>query len=89
MQDLEDLYIQEDQNAVFMCEVSLEEVTGEWYKDGHKIRPTSTIKIRTEGQRKRFNIVCRLSKECLSTTDLQNSINIYTFCTFQGPNTSS
>lgn len=55
MQDLEDLYIQEDQNAVFMCEVSLESVTGEWYKDGHRIRPTSTIKIRTEGQtRKRF-----------------------------------
>lgn len=51
VQELADLYIQEDQNAVFMCEVSLEEVTGEWYKDGHKIRPTSTIKIRTEGQR--------------------------------------
>lgn len=52
VQDLEDLYIQEDQNAVFMCEVSLEDVTGEWYRDGHKIRPTSTIKIRTEGQRR-------------------------------------
>ena len=49
VQDLEDLYIQEDQNAVFMCEVSLEEVAGEWYKDGHKIRPSSTIKIRSEG----------------------------------------
>lgn len=53
VQDLEDLYIQEDQNAVFMCEVSLEDVTGERYRDGHKIRPTSTIKIRTEGQRRR------------------------------------
>lgn len=52
MRDLEDLYIKEDQNAVFMCEVSLENVTGEWYKDGHRIRPTSTIKIRTEGQTK-------------------------------------
>lgn len=51
VQDLEDLYIQEDQNAVFMCEVSLEEVAGEWYKAGHKIRPSSTIKIRSEGQR--------------------------------------
>ncbi|MEQ2191116.1 hypothetical protein XENOCAPTIV_021194 [Xenoophorus captivus] len=36
VQDLEDLYIQEDQNAVFMCEVSLEDVAGEWYKDGTK-----------------------------------------------------
>uniref|UniRef100_A0A3Q1FZN4 Obscurin-like protein 1 n=1 Tax=Acanthochromis polyacanthus TaxID=80966 RepID=A0A3Q1FZN4_9TELE len=53
VQDLEDLYIQEDQNAVFMCEVSLEDVTGEWFKDGHKIRPTSTIKTRTEGQRRK------------------------------------
>lgn len=54
--DLEDLYIKEDQNAVFMCEVSLENVAGEWYKDGHKIRPTSSIKIRTEGQKKRVLI---------------------------------
>lgn len=52
VQGLEDLYIQEDQNAVFMCEVSLEDVAAEWYKDGHKIRPTSTIKIRTEGQKR-------------------------------------
>lgn len=51
VQDLEDLYIQEDQNAVFMCEVSLEEVAGDWYKGGHKIRPSSTIKIRSEGQK--------------------------------------
>lgn len=50
VQDLEDLYIQEEQNAVFMCEVSLEDVVGEWYKDGHRIRPSSTVKIRTEGQ---------------------------------------
>lgn len=57
VQDLEDLYIQEDQNAVFMCEVSLEDVTGEWYKDGHKIRPTSTIKIRTEGQKRNGLII--------------------------------
>lgn len=47
--ELEDLYIKEDQNAVFMCEVSLKNVTGDWYKDGYRIRPTSTIKIRTEG----------------------------------------
>ncbi|XP_068575863.1 obscurin-like protein 1a [Cebidichthys violaceus] len=60
--DLEDLYIQEDQNAVFMCEVSLENVPGEWYKDGHKIRPTSTIKIRTEGT-KHFLLMCNVNAE--------------------------
>ncbi|KAI3366112.1 hypothetical protein L3Q82_009939 [Scortum barcoo] len=62
VQDLEDLYIQEDQNAVFMCEVSLEDVTAEWYKDGHKIRPTSTTKIRTEGT-KHFLLMCNVKAE--------------------------
>ncbi|XP_041637515.1 obscurin-like protein 1a [Cheilinus undulatus] len=62
VQDLEDLYIQEDQNAVFMCEVSLEDVAGEWFKDGHKIRPTSTIKIRTEGT-KHFLLMCNVTAE--------------------------
>lgn len=61
--DLEDLYIREDQNAVFMCEVSLEEVTGEWYRDGHKIRPSSTIKIRTEGRRKREHVWTTMSSQ--------------------------
>ncbi|KAF0045868.1 hypothetical protein F2P81_002397 [Scophthalmus maximus] len=62
VQDLEDLYIQEDQNAVFMCEVSLEDVAGEWHKDGHKIRPTNTIKIRTEGP-KHFLLMCNVKPE--------------------------
>ncbi|XP_053170409.1 obscurin-like protein 1a [Scomber japonicus] len=62
VQDLEDLYIKEDQNAVFMCDVSLEDVAGEWYKDGHKIRPTSTIKTRTEGT-KHFLLICNVKAE--------------------------
>lgn len=49
LQSLEDLDIQEDQNAVFMCEVSLDDVPGEWFKNGEKIKPSSTIKIRQEG----------------------------------------
>uniref|UniRef100_A0A8C2WTQ6 Obscurin like cytoskeletal adaptor 1 n=1 Tax=Cyclopterus lumpus TaxID=8103 RepID=A0A8C2WTQ6_CYCLU len=59
---LEDLSIQEDQNAVFMCEVSLDNVPGEWHKDGHKIRPTSSIKIRTEGT-KHFLLMCNVNAE--------------------------
>ncbi|XP_061902761.1 obscurin-like protein 1 [Entelurus aequoreus] len=62
VRDLEDLYIQEDQNAVFMCEVSREDVSGEWYKDGHKIRPTCTIKTRTEGT-KHFLLMCSVKAE--------------------------
>ena len=46
---LEDLWIKEDQNAVFMCELSMEDMPGEWYKNGSRIRPTTTIKTRTEG----------------------------------------
>ncbi len=49
LQSLKDLDIQEGQNAVFMCEVSLDDVPGEWFKNGEKIKPTSTIKIRQEG----------------------------------------
>lgn len=62
VQDLEDLYIKEEQNAVFMCEVSLEDVAGEWYKDGHRIRPSSTVKIRTEGT-KHFLLMCSVKAE--------------------------
>ncbi|KAM9836161.1 obscurin-like protein 1a [Aulostomus maculatus] len=62
VRNLEDLYIQEDQNAVFMCEVSLEDVPGEWYKDGHRIRPTGTIKTRTEGT-KHFLLMCNVKAE--------------------------
>lgn len=50
MQGLSDLDIQEDQNAVFICELSAEDIAGEWYKNGERIQPTSTIKIRQEGQ---------------------------------------
>ncbi|CAL8266125.1 unnamed protein product [Lota lota] len=49
VQGLQDLDIQEDQNAVFVCEVSVEDIPGEWYRNGDRIHPTSTIKIRQEG----------------------------------------
>uniref|UniRef100_A0A671LFM5 Obscurin-like protein 1 n=1 Tax=Sinocyclocheilus anshuiensis TaxID=1608454 RepID=A0A671LFM5_9TELE len=59
---LEDLWIKEDQNAVFMCELSLEDMPGEWYKDGSRIRPTSTIKTRREGI-KHFLLICNAKPE--------------------------
>lgn len=49
LQGLEDLGIYEDQNAVFVCDISVEDVAGEWYKNGDRIQPSSTIKIRQEG----------------------------------------
>ncbi|XP_067459162.1 obscurin isoform X2 [Thunnus thynnus] len=62
VQGLEDLAIQEDQNAVFVCEISVEDVPGEWYKNGEKIQPTSTIKIRQEGT-KHFLLMCNVRAE--------------------------
>ncbi|XP_031414919.1 obscurin-like protein 1a [Clupea harengus] len=62
IQGIEDLHIQEDQNAVFMCELSLEDVPGDWYKDEHKLKPTSTIKIRREGT-KHFLLICNVTAE--------------------------
>ncbi|XP_044072899.1 obscurin-like protein 1 isoform X8 [Siniperca chuatsi] len=62
LQGLEDLDIQEDQNAVFVCEISVEDVQGEWYKNGERIQPTSTIKIRQEGT-KHFLLMCNVRAE--------------------------
>ncbi|XP_069010921.1 obscurin isoform X7 [Embiotoca jacksoni] len=62
LQGLKDLHIQEDQNAVFVCEISVEDVLGEWYKNGERIQPTSTIKIRQEGT-KHFLLMCNVRAE--------------------------
>lgn len=35
---------------MFMVELSLDSVMGEWIKNGEKIKPSSTIKIRQEGR---------------------------------------
>ncbi|XP_055018218.1 obscurin-like protein 1 [Boleophthalmus pectinirostris] len=62
LHELEDLEIEEDQNAVFMCELSVEDVQGEWYKKGEKIQNTSTIKTRQEGT-KHFLLMCNVRPE--------------------------
>lgn len=62
VQELEDLEMEEDQNAVFMCELSVEDVPGEWFKKGERIHPTSTVKIRQEGT-KHFLLMCNVRPE--------------------------
>ncbi|XP_041119586.1 obscurin-like protein 1 isoform X8 [Polyodon spathula] len=62
VQGLQDAAIQEDENAVFMCEVSVENVKGEWLRNGEKIKPTSTIRIRQEGN-KHFLLICNVKTE--------------------------
>ncbi|XP_060543831.1 obscurin-like protein 1 isoform X6 [Pantherophis guttatus] len=51
VRELEDVRVQENENAVFICEVSLGEVKGEWYHNGERLKVTSTVKIRHEGTR--------------------------------------
>ncbi|XP_029139837.1 obscurin-like protein 1 [Protobothrops mucrosquamatus] len=51
VRELEDVRVQENENAVFICEVSLAEVKGEWYHNGERLKVTSTVKIRQEGTR--------------------------------------
>lgn len=87
LQALEDLDIQEDQNAVFVCELSVEDVPGEWYRNGERIQPTSTVKIRQEGQLwscSRHLLVWRQCQEdliCVSWWDIKIIMH-----SFQGPN---
>lgn len=49
MQDLQDTQVQEGDNAVFNCEASHGDVKGEWFRNGEKIKVSSTVKIRQEG----------------------------------------
>ncbi|KAL8182984.1 UNVERIFIED_CONTAM: hypothetical protein K2H54_010659 [Gekko kuhli] len=62
VRELEDVRVRENENAVFVCEVSLEEVKGEWFLDGEKIKVTSTVKIRQEGTR-HFLLLCCVRPE--------------------------
>lgn len=68
VQALEDVDIQEDQNAVFVCELSVEDVPGEWYRNGEKVRPTSSVKIRQEGHSLTHSLVeVTPNKQCQET----------------------
>lgn len=50
MQELQNVQVREGDNAVFTCEVSHADVKGEWFRDGEKIKVSSTVKIRQEGE---------------------------------------
>uniref|UniRef100_A0A3Q3B5R8 Obscurin like cytoskeletal adaptor 1b n=1 Tax=Kryptolebias marmoratus TaxID=37003 RepID=A0A3Q3B5R8_KRYMA len=81
LQGLDDLDIQEDQNAVFVCEISVEDVPGEWYKNGERIQPTSSIKIRQEGKLG-YKYIYTLLVFLESITEIQKVV----FFQFQGQN---
>ncbi|XP_063256754.1 obscurin-like protein 1 [Prinia subflava] len=62
VQELQDVQVREGDNAVFTCEVSHGDVKGEWYRDGEKIKVSSTVKIRQEGTR-HFLLFCGVRPE--------------------------
>ncbi|XP_069717351.1 obscurin-like protein 1 isoform X2 [Phaenicophaeus curvirostris] len=62
VRDLQDVQVQEGDNAIFTCEVSHGDVTGEWFQDGEKIKVSSTVKIRQEGTR-HFLLLCGVRPE--------------------------
>ncbi|XP_041896949.1 obscurin-like protein 1 isoform X1 [Corvus kubaryi] len=62
VQELQDIQVREGDNAVFTCEVSHADVKGEWFRDGEKIKVSSTVKIRQEGTR-HFLLFCGVRPE--------------------------
>ncbi|XP_030435565.1 obscurin-like protein 1 isoform X2 [Gopherus evgoodei] len=62
VQELADVCVRENENAIFTCQVSHEDVKGEWFRDGEKIKVTSTVKIRQEGPR-HFLLICNVRPE--------------------------
>ncbi|KAL7886884.1 hypothetical protein AOLI_G00046050 [Acnodon oligacanthus] len=47
---LQDLEVTEKESAVFVCELSHDEVEGQWYKGEVKLKPGDNIKMRQEGR---------------------------------------
>ncbi|XP_075286814.1 obscurin-like protein 1 isoform X3 [Opisthocomus hoazin] len=62
VQDLQDAEAREGDNAVFTCEASHDDVKGEWFRDGEKIKVSGTVKIRQEGTR-HFLLLCGVRPE--------------------------
>ncbi|XP_019409093.1 PREDICTED: obscurin-like protein 1 [Crocodylus porosus] len=62
LRELEAVHVREGENAVFTCEVSHEDVPGEWFRDGEKIKVSGTVKIRQEGTR-HFLLMCSVRPE--------------------------
>ncbi|XP_048212692.1 obscurin isoform X13 [Perognathus longimembris pacificus] len=47
---LEDVEVMEKEGATFSCEVSHDEVPGQWFREASKLRPSDNVRIRQEGR---------------------------------------
>ncbi|XP_033053406.1 obscurin isoform X43 [Trachypithecus francoisi] len=50
VRSLEDVEVMEKDGATFSCEVSHDEVPGQWFREGSKLRPSDNVRIRQEGR---------------------------------------
>uniref|UniRef100_A0A0D9RVE4 non-specific serine/threonine protein kinase n=1 Tax=Chlorocebus sabaeus TaxID=60711 RepID=A0A0D9RVE4_CHLSB len=50
VRSLEDVEVMEKDSATFSCEVSHDEVPGQWFREGSKLRPSDNVRIRQEGR---------------------------------------
>ncbi|NWY59432.1 OBSL1 protein, partial [Chionis minor] len=62
VQHLQDAQVREGDNAIFTCEASHGDVKGEWFRDGERIKVSSTVKIRQEGTQ-HFLLLCGVRPE--------------------------
>ncbi|XP_057346834.1 obscurin isoform X16 [Manis pentadactyla] len=50
MRPLLDVEVMEKEGATFSCEVSHDEVSAQWFREGSKLRPSDNVRIRQEGR---------------------------------------
>ncbi|XP_053428299.1 obscurin isoform X19 [Nycticebus coucang] len=50
VKSLEDVEVMEKEGATFSCEVSHDEVPGQWFHENTKLRPSDNVRIRQEGR---------------------------------------
>lgn len=50
IKQLHDLEVTEKESAAFVCEVSHDEVEGQWFKDDVRLKAGDNIKMRQEGE---------------------------------------
>ncbi|XP_028328738.1 obscurin isoform X3 [Gouania willdenowi] len=50
VKNLEDVEVMEKESATFVCELSHDEVEGQWFKGGSKVKASDNVRMRQEGR---------------------------------------
>lgn len=49
LRPLEDVEVMEKESATFSCEVSYDDVSAQWFREGSKLRSSDNVRMRQEG----------------------------------------